>query len=272
MDVQVAVNYSPEAAGLLRADAISFDRWKCSLWPELVSGARGTRLPLYLHAGSGTGAGGDLDQIAALVADTATPYVNLHLAPRRTDYPGIPVGSSNPVHLDEILEKTGRDIVPVSDRFGPDRVIVENLPYRGPDGVRLRLGAEPVFVHRVCKEGGCGFLLDIAHARTAAYHLGLDHREYLSSLPVHRLRELHVSGVDRDENGRLREHMPLSEDDWDLLAWCLGEIRRGHWARPWIESLEYGGIGPLMEWRSQASVLTKQGFRLLGIVRSAQAA
>ncbi len=272
--MEVAVNYSPQAAGLLRADAITFDHWKCSPWPELISAAHGTRLPLYLHfdlqAGSGTDGEVDPDHIAALVADTATPYVNLHLAPRRTDYPGVPVESGEAAHLEEILERTGRDIAPVSDRFGRERVIVENLPYRGPDGARLRVGAEPVFIHRVCEEAGCGFLLDVAHAHTAAHHLGLDEREYLSSLPVHRLHELHASGVDRDEDGRLREHMPLSEGDWELLAWCLGEIREGRWQRPWAVSFEYGGIGPLMEWRSKTSVLAEQVPRLVGMVRSAE--
>lgn len=272
--VEVAVNYSPQAADLLPAGTITFDRWKCSPWPELISGARGTRLLLYLHfdlqAGSGTGGEVALDDIAALVADTATPYINLHLAPRRADYPGIPVGSGEPAHLEEILERTRLDLVPVSDRFGSERVIIENLPYRGPEGARLRMGAEAVFMHRVCEEVGCGFLLDIAHARTAAYHLGLDEREYLSSLPVHRLCELHVSGVDRDENGHLREHMPLSQDDWDLLGWCLEEICRGRWACPWVVSLEYGGIGPLMEWRSRASVLAEQVPRLVSLVRPAE--
>ncbi len=230
--------------------------------------------PPYLHfdlqAGSGTGGGGDLDHIVALAVDTTTPYINLHLAPRRADYPGILAESGEPAHLEELLERTGRDIAPVSDRFGRERVIVENLPYRGPEGARLRVGAEPAFMHRVCEEAGCGLLLDVAHARTAAHHLGLDEREYLSSLPVHRLRELHVSGVGRDEHGRLREHMPLSEDDWELLAWCLGEIREGRWGRPWVVSFEYGGIGPLMEWRSEARVLAEQVPRLAAMVRSAR--
>ncbi len=272
--MEVAVNYSPQAAGLLGNGLLAFDRWKCSPWPELISGARGTRLPLYLHfdlqAGSGIGGEIDLDDVVALTADTATPYVNLHLAPRRTDYPGILAESGEPAHLEEILERTGRDIAPVSGRFGAERVIVENLPYRGPNGARLRMGAEARFIHRVCEEAGCGFLLDVAHARTAAHHMGVDEREYLSSLPVGRLRELHVSGVDRDENGRHREHMPLTEDDWRLLEWCLEEIREGRWARPWVVSLEYGGIGPLMEWRSEARVLAELVQRLVALVRAAE--
>ena len=269
--MQLAVNYSPQAADLLREGTITFDRWKCSDWPELVAGARATSLPLYLHldlqAGSGKAAAVDLEHLAARVADTATPYVNLHLAPQRADYPDIPVESREPTQLDAVVDRTVRDLRRVSARFGAARVIVENLPYRGADGKRLRLGAEAGLMRRVCDETGCGFLLDIAHARTAARHLGVDEREYLSSLPTDRLRELHVSGVDCDAEGRPREHMPLSDDDWALLTWCLGRIREGRWGHPWVLAFEYGGLGPVMEWRSEAAVLAEQVPRPGALVR-----
>ncbi|MBA2364669.1 MAG: DUF692 family protein [Chloroflexia bacterium] len=271
--MDVAVNYSPQAAALLTAGLLGFDRWKCAPWPELISGARRTSLPHYLHfdlqAGLRTSDKVDLDEVSNLAAGSSTPYVNLHLAPLRVDFPGVSIESDeseDSAYCTEVLERTKADIAMVSDRFGLERVIVENLPYRGPDGARLRIGAEAWFMHRVCEEAGCGFLLDVAHARTAAFHLGVGEREYLSSLPVHRLRELHVSGVDRDERGRLREHMPLSEVDWKLLTWCCEEIRQGRWARPWVVALEYGGIGPLMEWRSEASVLTAQIPNLVALV------
>lgn len=274
--MELAVNYSPQAAGLLRDGVIAFDRWKCSDWPELIAGAGATRLPLYLHLDLQAGAGGgdavDPGHIQARMEDTGTPYVNLHLAPRRADYPGIPVESREPGDLDAVVARTVRDIRPLVARFGAGRVIVENLPYRGPDGKRLRLGAEPAFMRRICDETGCGFLLDIAHARAAALHLGVAEREYLSSLPVDRLRELHVSGVDRDEDGRPREHMPLSADDWALLEWCLGHIRAGRWASPWALALEYSGIGPLMAWRSEPAVLAEQLPRLAALTRSLNAA
>lgn len=269
--MQLAVNYSPQAAGLLREGTITFDHWKCSDWPDLVAGARATPLPLYLHldlqAGSGRATAVDLEHLAARVADTATPYVNLHLAAQRADYPDIPVESREPAQLDTVVDRTVRDVRRVSARFGAARVIVENLPYRGADGKRLRMGAEPGFMRRVCDETGCGFLLDIAHARTAALHLGVDEREYLSTLPTDRLRELHVSGVGCDEEGRPREHMPLSDNDWALLAWCLDCIREGRWGRPWVLSFEYGGIGPLMEWRSEAAVLAEQVPRLRALAQ-----
>ncbi len=272
--VQLSINYSPQAAGLHHGGAIVLDRWKCSEWPELIAGAQATGLPHYLHfdlqAGPGDSQDIDLDHLAAACAASDTPHVNLHVATRRVDYPEIAVESDAPVNVERVLAQTGQDIRRVGDRFGAEHVIIENLPYRGPDGARLRIGQEASFLHHLCKETGCGFLLDIAHARTAAHHLGYDERIYLASLLVDRLRELHVSDVDCDEQGRLREHMPLSEQDWALLEWCLEQIRQGQWACPWIVAFEYGGIGPLFAWRSESKVLAEQVprlHRLLGACR-----
>ncbi len=270
--MKLAVNYSPQAADLLREGVIGFDVWKCSPWPELVSASRRTRLPLYLHfdlqAGTGEVEDYDLDEVAAQRAETGTPYVNLHVTAQRSDYLHIPVESRERAHADEVLERTARDVRAVADRFGAGHVILENLPYRGPDANRLRVTHEGEFLRHLCDATGCGFLLDVAHARTAAHHLGLDGHEYLSSLPVHRLRELHVTGVDRDEQGRLREHMPLGEEDWELLEWCLDRVREGAWAHPWALAFEYGGIGPVFEWRSEAGVLAEQVPRLADLVAS----
>jgi uncharacterized protein len=269
--MRLSINYSPQAAELFREGAIALDLWKCSDWPELIAGARATRLPLYLHfdlqAGSQRIADGDLESVATSCADTGTPYVNLHVAPRRADYPGIPVDSQEPSHVDAVLARTVEDIGAAIARFGSQRVVVENLPYRGPDGARLRMGAAPDFIRRLCDETGCGFLLDIAHARTAAHELMVDERAYLSSLPIDRLRELHVNGVDRDEKGRLREHMPITDDDWAILEWCLGSVRQRRWAQPWVVSFEYGGIGPLFAWCTDSAVLAEQAPRLHALVQ-----
>jgi hypothetical protein len=140
--LELAVNHSSQAAALLTAGEIAFDRWKCSDWPELVTGARATRLPAYVH---------------------------------------------------------------------------------------FALQAGPGTTHA----------------------------------------ELHVSGVERDEDGNPREHIPMSDDDWALVAWCLEQIPEGRWARPWVLAFEYGGIGPLMEWRSDERVLAEQVPRLAGLAYDA---
>jgi hypothetical protein len=271
----LAVNYSPQAAALVRAGALTLDIWKCSDWPELVAGARATGLPHYvhfdLHAGPGTvGEDGDLARIAAACADSTTPYINLHVSVRRSDYPDVPVESRNAANVEAILARTARDVRTVAARFGPERIIIENLPYRGPAGVRLRIGQEPEFIRRLCEETGCGLLLDVAHARTAARSLGLNERAYMSSLPINRLREIHVSGLLSDGVGGVRdEHMPLAADDWALLEWWLEQIRCGCWEQPWVLALEYGGIGPRAVGRSETAVLAEPLPRLRALIQGA---
>lgn len=86
------------------------------------------------------------------------------------------------------------------------------------------------------RESGCGFLLDLAHARVAASYQGQPARDYLARLPLERLVEIHVSGPRPGpyQDGRLIDaHQPMQEADRDLLSWVL---ERG---RPRAVTLEY---------------------------------
>lgn len=46
--MELAINYSPQAAGLLAGGAISIERFKCSPWPDLIAEAADVR-PVYVH-------------------------------------------------------------------------------------------------------------------------------------------------------------------------------------------------------------------------------
>ncbi len=50
----------------------------------------------------------------------------------------------------------------------------------------------------------------------------------------------------------------LTEEDWDLASWVMQRIKSGDWGKPWVVALEYGGVGPAFEWRSDKEVLAKQ--------------
>ena len=105
--------------------------------------------------------------------------------------------------------------------------------------------------------------------------LGEDYRDYISRLPVHAIREIHITGMQViDEywinralaSGMTREiiesyigpdgawlpnhmtdHLPMSEEDWEIMAWAAQQLRSGAWQTPWVTSLECGGIGPFWE-------------------------
>src|SRR5687768_4394396 len=146
------------------------------------------------------------------------------------------------------------DVNRVASRVGTDNVIVENIPYFGGGGKYMRASVDADVIRRVVDATGCGFLLDVSHARIAAHHLGIDPRAYIGSLPVSRLRELHLTGI-QTIDGRMTDHMGLGEDDWRWAEWAIGEIRRGAWGRPWVVALEYGGEGEPFRWRSDANVI-----------------
>ena len=57
---------------------------------------------------------------------------------------------------------------------------------------------EAEFVHRFYEASECGMLLDVAHAWLSAHYAGLPPREFLATLPLERVIELHVAGTEQD--------------------------------------------------------------------------
>jgi uncharacterized protein (UPF0276 family) len=159
------------------------------------------------------------------------------------------------------------DVASVVRRYGAERTIVENIPYRGVYGKTLRPAVEPAVIRRICTETGCRLLLDISHARIAAHHLQIDEQTYMDALPVDRLQELHFTGL-HDLDGVLMDHLPVLETDWPVLEWAFHRIRAGVWASPWMLALEYGGIGEKFKHRSDARVLASQVPILYQMVQS----
>jgi uncharacterized protein (UPF0276 family) len=253
--------------------------------------------PLYVHfplrAGAGIGDALDSEtnrpvdwnKVEALLAQTGTPQVNLHIATTVEDCPGIPLDTTDPTHAEMLVSRLIRDVRAVVERFGPERVVIENDFDNG--GLHLLPTYLPQTLCRVVEETGCGLLLDVAHARIAARYLGLDVREYIAALPVARVREIHVTGVQRFGErwvsrlrraglnpgtiecfaGRPLDHLPMTGDDWELFAWAMERAHDGTWGRPWVVTFEYGGVGPLFEAVTLADALAEQIPRLYALVK-----
>ena len=266
--IQLAINYSPAAAQLLQAGRLPIQRFKCPDWPDLVAEASAL-LPVAVHfslsAGSGQLAQTDWERVEQLRQVTGTPYVNLHLDALQQDFPGMPRDTHEPAHIRLVTERLLHDVNAAVERFGAGQVIVENVPYQ-PDGSRndppydkcLRPAVLPEVIRQVVQESGCGLLLDIPHARISAHNLGLDEREYLTSLPVESIRELHVTGLHTNQFGFLQDHLSMLESDWPSLEWVLERIRGGEWGSPWLLAFEYGGVGWKFEQRSDPQVIESQ--------------
>lgn len=265
--MQFTINYSTQAAALLQAGRIEFDRFKCPPWHDLVAEARQIA-PVYVHfdlrAGNGKLAAGevDFDAIERFLIDTDTPYVNVHLL----------IKEGMVQSADEAIERMIADIEAAARRFGADRIIAENIPYRVnvPDeigGKYARECVDPMVIRAVLDATGAGFLFDIAHARITAQNLGLDLTAYIDSLPIERMAEMHVTGLGMLD-GRLTDHLPLQADDWAHFEAFMRRI--GTDARdPWCLAFEYGGVGERFALRSDIDVIAEQVPRLFAISRAA---
>jgi uncharacterized protein (UPF0276 family) len=266
--MKFALNYSPQAVELLQAGAIDIDLFKCPNWEDLVPLAEKHR-PVYIHfpfeAGTRPVEEIQMEIVQSWLDRTPTPYVNTHITP-------IYDNLDDPNDRDEVVSLVLAGVMPLVERFGAEKVIAENIPY--PErkiSNKPLLSADPQVITRVIEESGCGLLLDIGHARRTAEHLAVDPRLYIEELPVHRLREVHITGLGyHPDEGRRVDHLPMMDEDWLLLEWALEHIRRGDWSEPWVVSCEYGGIGAGFEWRSDIKVIAEQIPRMYAMIKAAQ--
>jgi len=264
--MQFAINYSPQTESLRTAGHVVVDRYKCPAWPDLIATASQSR-PTYVHAPLSTKelSAVTWDSLNALLDATDTPYLNLHLEAGPAEFPEIPVSSQEPAHARQIIHHFVDAVRQVAQRSGGRRVIVENVIYRGPQGKSHYLAVDPAVITTVILETGCGLLLDTAHAAVTAAYLGVRPQDYLLGFPTDALCEWHVTGA-RPIDGRLRDHLQLSDADWTLTEWAAERVRLGDWPKPWALALEYGGIGPTFEWRSDPAVIVHDAPRLHRLV------
>jgi len=271
--MQVAINYSPQAASLLDDNSISLDIFKAPAWEDLIDSLLPER-NIYVHfplvirdkqvINSESNAPVDLDWVARLRHKTGTPYVNVHFAPRPSDYPDIDPDSQTDETVNLLVADAQIALQPLINRFGAENVIVENVPEGGHNLVAATL---PHAIKRVIETSGVNFLLDISHAYIAADFLGMNVQEYLNALPVDRIREMHTTGIElitekhlqklaeldihdsfyHNYLGRLVDHLPFTARDWDYLGWCLDQIHEGHWHAPDVVAFEFGGVGGFWE-------------------------
>lgn len=105
-------------------------------------------------------------------------------------------------------------------------LLLENMDYMGSEltpgyGV-FRTSVEPALMWQLVEEEGAGVLLDLAHLRITASHLGVDARAFARSLPLYAVREIHVCGPRYVDGVGLRDdHQELGEGDYALLEWNM---------------------------------------------------
>jgi hypothetical protein len=268
--MQLAINYSQPATDLVKSGLIQIDYFKTPDWQWLVDEAKSLR-PVAVHytleAGNHELGQVNWNILEQLASTTQTPYINLHLDAKQRTFPWLSVNTTQKSDLNHVYKIILSDVMELVERFGSDRVIIENSPYHGDAGNTLRLCVEPKIITRIIEETGCGLLLDISHAIITAMNIGMDPFEYMSQLPVHKLKELHFAGIHQIK-GRWTDHLSILKRDWRWLDWVLAHIRTGEWSMPWMLAFEYGGVGAEFEWRSKPDVIHEQIPKLLERVKS----
>ena len=228
--MKFAVNYSKEAEELLSAGEIHFDLFKCpdaDFDPELYHRLK-ARYPAYIHFPLNTIGDGlvqvNWESINEQLKETRTPYVNLHFITYDRYFPSIPMNSVAEEHKEILIDSVLKDIKLVTDRFGSEQVIIENVVYRA-EGHVLHSAIEPDVISTIVRESGCGLLLDLAHAQLTSKIMGYDVYEYLKGFPLEGLKELHTTGIQHDGE-RYRDSMPMTIEDWSLTTWAIEQIKK----------------------------------------------
>ena len=269
--MKFAINYSPQSHQLWQDGKIQVDVFKFPPW-EVLRPCMETVPAAYVHfeniAGGPLAREIDPEIMQRWLDCTDTLVVNTHLSFSATDF-----AYGEPVTPEDVIEKGVESVERLGQYFGNDKIVVENTPYPSPsrDNQMLAEVVDPAVISEIVRRSGCGLLLDVAHAILSCEGAGrADARAYLNAMPVHSLSEMHVVGIlpYKNERGMREDHFALTDDDWTVVEWAVGQIRAGHWREPDIMAFEYGGVGELFARRSEADVIEAQAPRLHQLAHS----
>ena len=179
------------------------------------------RYPIALHGvsmslGSADGLDPDyLKRLRALVDEIDPLFVSDHLCWTR-------IGKFNSHDLlplpftDEALDIVATNVRRAQDQLGRAMLIENPSSYVEFDGAVM---SEWGFLDALCARTGCGLLLDINNVFVSAKNHGFDARDYLTNIPVDRVRQIHLAGHSVGETMLIDTHdEPICASVWDLYA------------------------------------------------------
>ena len=230
----LAANGYSDLYALLEEREVPIDFIKCPLSPDSrgeVERARRYR-PVVLHCWGPPGysvtrpAIPEPETLKDVMAASGTPFLSVHL-----EYQPELDGEWE---RDDLLVHVRAQVAQLKVLTGTD-VLLENVPYH-PWKNAPRWGTDPEFISEAVIGSEASLLVDIAHARVAAWHRGEPAEEYLASLPLDRAQEIHISSPRMGDEGLRDRHMALQEVDYELLTFVLDRAPKVE-----IVTLEYAG-------------------------------
>jgi uncharacterized protein len=196
-------------------------------WAEDELAALVGRFPVIPHGvGLSIGTAGPLDweylRSVKRVSDiTGAPYYSEHLAVTRA--PGIDIGHLSPVWFtNEVLRAVIDNVHAVQDFLGKP-LVLENISYLFDIPNATMTQAE--FFHRLVDATGCGLLLDVANVNVNAQNHRFDPVEFLDSMPLHAVVQIHMAGGFWRDGIYFDGHSePVDEATWQLLEVLLERV------------------------------------------------
>jgi uncharacterized protein (UPF0276 family) len=195
-----------------------------------ASAAIQEQVPVILHCASMSIAGfvrppeHTLAAITAYAERTRTPWIGEHLAFITAD--GLQRGAAlhDPVTLtytvcpqlsEELVQLACRNLAELQARYSMP-LIVENSPqYFAVPGSTMSIVDFVIEVHRRCE---VGMLLDLTHFMISAMNMGFDARSEITRLPLERVVEVHVSGLDEQSGTAWDDHGSFADESiFELL-------------------------------------------------------
>lgn len=170
--------------------------------------------PLILHSASLSLAGHEppsADTEAAVgqwMARTNSPWLGEHLAfVSAADKTGEPLLDIGYAVAPCMTSDTVNRVVAAANRYGAryDRpVLLENSPiYFDMPGATMD---QAQFIGEICARCPAGLLLDLSHLYITADSMGVDPLDLMLRLPLQRVVEAHVSGVNQEDGGMWDDH------------------------------------------------------------------
>jgi uncharacterized protein (UPF0276 family) len=156
-------------------------------------------------------------------------------------------------------EQSVAHIVANVNRYAKDYglpLVVENPPqYFAVPGSNI---TQSEFIGEICRQSEIELLLDLTHLFISSQNMGFDVKKELLKLPLHRVKEVHVSGVSTEQGLHWDNHADKAPD----IIFEMLDMVMQH-ARPAAITLEYNWSATF-PW----AVLTKELERVQEIVQS----
>ncbi len=118
------------------------------------------------------------------------------------------------------------------------------------------------FIKEVLLETDSKFLLDIAHGQIAAWHLNMNTVEYLNTLPLEKVEEIHIVGPIMINEELRDKHGEIDKEGYILLDYVLKNSSVS------TVTLEYGGVGEAFAHRSNKEILKRQLIKIREVLKN----